>query len=205
MNTTLSYLRSTVETAFFCLSADRSSVSQKQHRLSLNTPHRISSLLCASIVCILLASCTLSTETYTEADIIGRWEAPSQDVMEDCEIENPKIVFVFTHETCTVVTDSVDSDGDGIFELVEVNYGKWGYTYDEGNNVTEDELMDRSAEGAYHRNGWFGWSISGKTIDTNQLTSVGNAVTPKAYTIVSINNGIMVMKEGLITHTLTKK
>ena len=160
-------------------------------------------LLC--IISCVLFGCNLSTESYTESDIIGRWEAPSQDIMEDVTIENPKIVFVFTREACNVPTDSVDNDNDGVYEPVEVNYGKWGYTYDEGNNVTEDDLMDRSAEGAYHRNGWFGWSLSGKTIDTYQLTSVGNAVTPKAYTIVSINNGTMGMKEGLTTHTLTRK
>lgn len=161
--------------------------------------------LLIALLCTLLSGCSFDTTTYTESDIIGRWEAPSQDVMEECTISDPKIVFVFTREACNVVTDSVDSDEDGVFEPIEVNYGKWGYTYDEGNNVTEGDLMDSSAEGSYHRNGWFGWSLSGKTIDTNQLTSVGNAVTPKAYTIVSINNGTMVMKEGLTTHTLTRK
>ena len=155
---------------------------------------------------LLLASCSLGTVQYSEFDIIGRWEAPSKN--NDSDIANPKIVFVFSNETCIVVTDSSYSDKDGSFKPIETNYGKWGYTFDEGEDVTEDDLLNTDADGSYHKNGWFGWTLDGKNIVTYQLTSVGNAVVPETYIIQSLTGNTMVLKEGQSSiapvHQLTK-
>lgn len=166
------------------------------------------------VVAVCLTSCGFggSTTSYTDRDIIGRWEGPSQDVMEDLDIENPKIVFVFQNDKCVLydttyieITDEVTGEKRDSMSVTKNDYGKWGYTFDEGNDVHEEDLLNTAADGSFHKNGWFGWTLGRQDINTFQMTSVGKAGVPFTYTIVSIEGDVMVLKEGYIaTHTLTK-
>ena len=153
-----------------------------------------------------------NSTAYTDRDILGRWEGPSQDVLEDVETENPKIVFVFLNDKCvlydttyTEIVDTVTGEKRDSMTVTENDYGKWGYTFDEGNDVHEEDLLSQAADGSYHKNGWFGWTLQRNEINTFQMTSVGKAGVPFTYTIVSHEGNTMTLREGYIaTHKLTK-
>lgn len=142
------------------------------------------------VVAVLMSGCSIfgggDDDTLKESDVIGRWWAQSQ--MPDAH-EGDSIVFAFLNEPC---------------EKGGTSYGKWGYTYDEGDDVHFADLMNQEEDGDYHGNGWFGWELDGKTIQTYQTFSSSDAVTPYQYKVSSVSGSQMVLTEGKRTYTLTR-
>lgn len=120
--------------------------------------------------------------TYTDRDLIGTWEAPSQLGYAE---EGQKIVFVFLNDSCVI-------EGD--------HYGKWGYTYDEGDGSSEDEQQTTY----FHGNGWFGWEIKGSNIQTYQTFSSSSSISPYKYIVSKFEGNTMELSENGHTYTLTK-
>lgn len=123
----------------------------------------------------------------------GRWEAPSQARNATADA---KLVFVFQKDECTV--------GD-------VVYGKWGYQLDQGDNEPEDweaaeaQLLDQSAEGDYHKNGWFGYDVEKKgEIQFFHMTSVGDAVTPYTAKVTAFSSESMTLIDAGKTYIFKK-
>lgn len=123
----------------------------------------------------------------------GRWEAPSQA---KGAAEGAKLIFVFQSEAC---------------EVSGTNYGKWGYQLEQGDNEPEDwvaaeeQLLDQSAEGDYHKNGWFGWQVlKDGEIQFFHTTSVGDAVTPYTATVKAFSSKEMTLIDAGKTYTFTK-
>lgn len=123
----------------------------------------------------------------------GRWEAPSQV---SGAAEGAKLVYVFLKDEC---------------EVGGVVYGKWGYQLDQGDNEPEDwaaaeaEMLDESAEGNYHRNGWFGYDVEKDgEIQFFHTTSVGDAVTPYTATVKAFSSSSMTMVDAGKTYVFTK-
>lgn len=123
----------------------------------------------------------------------GRWEAPSQI---KGAAEGAKLIFVFQTEVC---------------EVSGTTYGKWGYQLDQGDNEPEDwaaaeeDLMDPSSEGAYHRNGWFGWEVvKNGEIQLYNTTSVGGAVVPYQLRVKAFSSQEMTVIDANKTYVLKK-
>lgn len=136
-------------------------------------------LLAALGLCLTGCEILGGEEDPKEADLYGRWEAPSN-------LGPGNIVFVFMDETC---------------ENAGTTYGKWGYTYDEGDDVHLDDVVNED----FHGNGWFGWTLSGKKIQTYQMHTASEAVDPFTYEIISLSGNQMTMKEGNMgTYNLTR-
>lgn len=100
--------------------------------------------------------------------LVGRWTAPSRGS------HGGELVFVFTNEACSV-------DGK--------SYGKWGYQYDEGDDVHEDDVL-----ADMHKNGWFGYEVSGDKINLHNMGEFGyegtaiNKVTKFSATSMTMND-----------------
>lgn len=123
----------------------------------------------------------------------GRWEAPSQLLGADA---GAQLIFVFQTGTCVV--------GD-------MNYGKWGYQLDQGDYekadwaAAEEQLLSTSAEGDYHKNGWFGWSVENTgEIQLYNTTSVGDAVVPYALRVKAFSSQEMTVIDAGKTYVLKK-
>lgn len=74
----------------------------------------------------------------------------------------------------------------------------WGYTYDEGDDISYEDLQ-------YHGNGWFTWTLSGKTIKTINKMDNEAADVPINYTISQLTSSKLVMSQGMKNYTLTKQ
>ncbi len=73
----------------------------------------------------------------------------------------------------------------------------WGYSYDEGDDISYEDLQ-------HHGNGWFTWTLSGKTIKTINKMDNGGADVPINYTISQLTSSKLVMSQGMKTYSLTK-
>lgn len=151
----------------------------------------IQHILCVAAIAACMCSCGLFgggdvDNSPKESDLIGRWWAVSQ-VSSDT-MGRDSIVFAFLNEVC----DRETADG------------KWGYTYDEGDDVHLSDVMNKEEDGDYHGNGWFGWTLDGYTIQTYQTFSSSDAVTPYQYKITSLTSSTLVLTEGKRTYTLSK-
>ena len=123
----------------------------------------------------------------------GRWEAPSQIAGADA---NAKLVYVFLKEACTVSNNT---------------YGKWGYQLDQGDyesadwGLAEEQLLNQSAEGDYHKNGWFGWAIENDgEIQLYNTTLVGYAVVPYALRVKAFSSTEMTVIDAGKTYVFQK-
>lgn len=123
----------------------------------------------------------------------GRWEAPSQIAGADA---NAKLVYVFLKEACNVSNNT---------------YGKWGYQFDQGDyesadwEQAEEHLLNQSAEGDYHKNGWFGWAIENDgEIQLYNTTSVGDAVVPYALRVKAFSSTEMTVIDAGKTYVFQK-
>lgn len=111
---------------------------------------------------------------FQTTDLVGTWWAPSQAL----EAGNKdSIVFVFSNAAAVINNE---------------NAGYWGYTYDTGDDVTaNDVLTDQEKGGSYHGNGWMGWTLSPKAIETLQTQNTAPGLTvptfPKSlnYSVIS--------------------
>lgn len=135
-----------------------------------------------ALVAVMMTSCGIiggdKPTTYTSDQLMGTWEGPSLVAGAN---ESEHLVYAFLKEKAT--------DGNDY----------WGYTYDEGDDVSYEDLE-------YHGNGWFTWKISGKNLVTsNYMDIAGERVTPKTYTIESVSTNTLVMKMGSTKLTLSKK
>ena len=123
----------------------------------------------------------------------GRWEAPSQIAGADA---NAKLVYVFLKEACTASNNT---------------YRKWGYPPDQGDyesadwEQAEEQLRNQSAEGDYHKNGWFGWAIENDgEIQLYNTTSVGDAVVPYALRVKAFSSTEMTVIDAGKTYVFQK-
>ena len=150
-------------------------------------------------VAVLFTGCFIdpdNTGTKVKVDPLllpGRWEAPSQIAGADA---NAKLVYVFLKETCTVSNNT---------------YGKWGYQLDQGDyepadwELAEEQLLNQSAEGDYHKNGWFGWAIENDgEIQLYNTTSVGDAVVPYALRVKAFSSTEMTVIDAGRTYVFRK-
>lgn len=138
-------------------------------------------LACIALMAICLTGCDIFGDkpvSVNEADLIGRWEAPSKK-------GEGNIVFMFGEEPC-------EEEGFAGYKI--------GYTYDEGDDVTLEDLMED-----YLGNGWFAWKLNGSDINTYQMMNISSGVTPTTYHISSFKEGTMTMRDGNggKTYTLT--
>jgi len=136
------------------------------------------------------------TDTSVKIDsklLPGRWEAPSQV---SGAPDSAKLIFVFFSEEC---------------EVGGTVYGQWGWQLDQGDNEPEDweaaeqQISDTSAEGDYHKNGWFGWQVEKDgEIQSFHTTSVGDAVTPYTWKVKAFSSSSMTLVDAGKTYTFTK-
>lgn len=133
-----------------------------------------------ALVAVMMTSCGMmgGGEKFTSDQLMGTWEGAS--LVKDAA-PSEHLVYAFLKEKAT--------DGNDY----------WGYTYDEGEDVTYEDLE-------YHGNGWFTWKIDGKNLVTSNYMDIsGERVTPKTYTIQSVTSTQLVLLQGRQTLTLTKK
>lgn len=136
------------------------------------------------LACMLvLASCEKKKVDIDPALLIGRWAAPSS------YDSSKRLVFVFQNEDCIV-------DGQ--------NYGHWGYQFDEGGGVYEEDVTDQGPDGQYHKNGWFGWTAGKGEIKFVHMTTVGKAKTPVTNAVSAFDGQTMTMTDAGITYTFKK-
>ena len=145
-------------------------------------------LLAVAAACVLTACQGFGKKSVIvdASQLVGRWEAPSQASYAEAE---DKLVFVFQNEDCIV-------DGD--------NLGKWGYQFDEGDDVSEADVLDDGPDGSYHKNGWFGWKAGEGEIRMAHMTSIGSAKTPTQNKVTAFSATSMTMQDGNKTYTFKK-
>lgn len=97
---------------------------------------------------------TSKDDQYT-SDIVGRWRKASES---DINPTGHYLYYVY------------QSDG-------------WGYTWDEGDDFTEEETLNN-----YHTNGWFEWSIYNARVTEVHHFKSSSAVTTKAYKIKQLTD-----------------
>lgn len=117
---------------------------------------------------LMMTSCEKQVE-IDPALLVGRWAAPSS------YDSSKRLVFVFQNADCTV---------DG------TRCGRWGYQFDEGDGVYEEDLLDQSPEGQYHKNGWFGWTAATSKINLIHMTSIGKPETGGSGAVVITPNKV---------------
>jgi len=141
-------------------------------------------------VAVVLTGCGFfggaDTVTIDPAQLVGRWEAPSQAVSAK---ETDKLVFVFQADSCIVD---------------ETAYGCWGYQFDEGDDVLEADVLDRSEDGAYHKNGWFGWQVRGAAIRLWSRATVGSSMSLVTNAVSKFSSTEMTMTDNHKTYTFHK-
>ena len=116
-----------------------------------------------------------------EAELIGRWEAPSQ---QPTAKDGDKLIFVFQDDPCDT-------------------YGNWGYQVDEGDEVEEDDVIGES----FHGNGWFGWRVSDgyRIILINASDMETENIYPYVVEILDFSSNTMKISDDGRTYTMTKK
>lgn len=96
---------------------------------------------------------TSHDEQYTK-DIVGRWRKASEETSQS----DKYLYYVY------------QADG-------------WGYTWDEGDDVSEQEVINE-----YPGNGWFEWEIyNARVVEKHKFTS-SSAVTTKRYKITQLTD-----------------
>lgn len=132
-----------------------------------------------ALVAILAVSLT-SCEKKVEIDptlLVGTWTAPS--------VNGPgNLVFCFQNESC-VMTDGK-------------NYGKWGYQYDEGDDVHYEDLVT-------HKHGWFGYTVGDGVINIHSTNDQGGYMNTAVNKVTSFDGKTMVMVDEGISYTFKKK
>lgn len=109
----------------------------------------------------------VSCEKQVEIDpalLVGRWAAPSS------YNSSKNLVFVFLDEACVIGGK---------------NYGKWGYQFDEGNEVSESDV-----KADYHKNGWFGWTAGTSKISLIHMTSMEVPETDETGALIYTPNKV---------------
>ena len=139
-------------------------------------------LLPLVVLTLVVAGCEKKKKVeVAEAELIGRWEAPSQ---QPGARDGDKLIFVFQDEPCQ-------------------EYGKWGYQVDEGDEVEENDVLGES----YHGNGWFGWRISDGyriiLINTSEMETEN--IYPSVVEILDFSGNTMKITDDGRTYTMTKK
>lgn len=133
--------------------------------------------LAVSLILFALTGCENRQEVVIEPTaLLGRWSAPSQR-------GEGHFVFVFTNEDCIV---------DGM------NYGKWCYQFDEGDNVTEEDVLVD-----YHKNGWAGYVINNDIIQLNNMGEFGFDGTT-TNRVKAFSTTKMTMVDAGKTYVMTK-
>ena len=105
------------------------------------------------------ASCNQQTITYSEGDLHGRWQ------------EEDKNAYV----KYTVEKDTVSD--------VKANGYHWGYEWDEGDGVYEEDVLKEK-----YGNGWFVYSLEGEKLTHINMMSNKGADIPKVYTVTALTN-----------------
>jgi len=115
---------------------------------------------------------TSNDSRYTE-DIVGRWRKASESD------ENPVGNYLYY---------VYQSDG-------------WGYTWDEGDDFSEQETLNN-----YHGNGWFEWSIYGGRLTEIHHFKSSSSVSTKTYKIRQLTSNRLVKYDeaGSKEQVLTK-
>ena len=93
---------------------------------------------------------TSKDDQYT-SDIVGRWRKASES---DYNAAGNYLYYVYL------------ADG-------------WGYTWDEGDDIIEKEVVEEN----YHGNGWFEWSIYNARLTEKHHFKSSSAITTKTYKI----------------------
>ena len=118
-------------------------------------------------------------ETYNDADLIGRWQAPSESDLAP-EGNYQYCVFQAARDQETMK--------------------RFGYMWDMGDHADWDY-----SQGDYeqfllteelHGNGWFLWKINGDELEEYHFMSEGWATVPKVYTIVTLDQSTLVYKDS---------
>lgn len=134
------------------------------------------------VLALVIAGCEKKKKVeVAEAELIGRWEAPSQQPGAQA---GDKLIFVFQNEPCQ-------------------DYGKWGYQVDEGDEVEEHDVLTES----FHGNGWFGWRVSDgyRIILINTSDMQTENIYPYVVEILEFRGNTMKISEDGRTYTMTKK
>lgn len=116
---------------------------------------------------------------YDEADIIGTWQTASEA---DDATANDHLVYVFLPEQSTGSQS-----------------GRWGYSYDEGDDVHDDDLWNDE-----HGNGWFIWHLDAKVLKTLEVNTASAAMEPYDYDIVALTDTTMVLRHNTNTWKLER-
>lgn len=98
---------------------------------------------------------TSKDDQYT-SDIVGRWRKASES---DYNAAGNYLYYVY------------QSDG-------------WGYTWDEGDDIIESEVVNDN----YHGNGWFEWSIYNARVTEKHHFRSSSAITTKTYKIQQLSD-----------------
>ena len=120
-------------------------------------------LLVSAAVIICFNSClelpdkvdTSKDDQYT-SDIVGRWRKVSES---DINPSGNYLYYVY------------QADG-------------WGYTWDEGDDIIESEVVNDN----YHGNGWFEWSIYNARVTEKHHFRSSSAITTKTYKIQQLSD-----------------
>ncbi|MBQ7211013.1 MAG: hypothetical protein IJS05_09010 [Paludibacteraceae bacterium] len=129
--------------------------------------HYLQLFLIPALLAAFLVSCGFNTSpTYTDSDLIGRWQAPSES---DIDPDG-------NYQYCVFLAEK-DSTGEY----------RYGYMWDMGDHSDWDD-----SEGSYedfmltedfHGNGWFKWKLSSSKLVEFHFMSGGWSDVPKSYTI----------------------
>ena len=141
-------------------------------------------LLPLVVLALVIAGCEKKKKVeVAEAELIGRWEAPSQQPGAQA---GDKLIFVFQEEPCQ-------------------DYGKWGYQVDEGDEVEENDVLFEYK----HGNGWFGWRISDGyriiLINASEMETETEIIYPYVVEILDFSGNTMKITDDGRTYTMTKK
>lgn len=98
---------------------------------------------------------TSKDDQYT-TDIVGRWRKTSES---DYNAQGNYLYYVY------------QADG-------------WGYTWDEGDDISEAEVYNDN----YHGNGWFEWSIYNSRLTEKHHFKSSSAITTKTYKITQLTD-----------------
>lgn len=130
---------------------------------------------------VAIAACCLTgcqpTVEINPAQLVGTWKAPS--------VNGPgNLVFCFQNDDCVM------KDGK--------NYGKWGYQYDEGDDVHYEDLD-------FHKHGWFGYTIGKGVINIHSTNDQGGYMNTAVNKVTSFDGKTMVMVDEGISYTFKKQ
>lgn len=129
-----------------------------------------------ALVALIATGCQPKVE-IDPALLVGTWKAPS--------INGPgSLVFCFQTDEC-IMTDSK-------------SYGRWGYQYDEGDDVHFSDLE-------YHKSGWFGYSVGDGVINIHSANDKGAYIGTAVNKVTAFDGQTMTMIDEGTSYTFKKQ